>query len=369
MRSISVSNLTKRFGRLKAINDVSFEVKDGEYLCVLGSTGSGKTTLLRLISGIIQPTEGEVMFGGIRINQVPVEERAAVYVPQTYALFPHLTVLENVTYGPLSKNVPRSQAEQSAHRVLKMVRLDKRAGAYPNELSGGMQQRVALARGLASGAETLLLDEPLGALDISLRLELRKELRRLSKESGFTVIHVTHDQEEALTIADRILVLRHGKLQQHSTPYHIYNKPQNIFVANFVGNSNFLEGVIEKRNTINSVVQLRQNLMVRVADVSFEPEEPVVVSVRENMLTLSHLPYGNELNRYSGEIETIHFLGEWKRYTIRLANKDIVAIRVPISSAMDSLTEGDWVSVSFDPVHTHVYESPAQGLKRELEVY
>lgn len=369
MPSISVSNLTKRFGGLKALDGISFEVRDGEYLCVLGSTGSGKTTLLRIISGIIQPTEGEVMFGGVRVNQVPAEERDAVYVPQTYALFPHLTVLENVAYGPLSKNVSRSEAEQSAHRVLKMVRLDARAGAYPNELSGGMQQRVALARGLASGAKTLLLDEPLGALDIRLRLELRTELRRLAKESRLTVIHVTHDQEEAMTIGDRILVLRHGKLQQHSTPFHIYNRPENIFVANFVGNSNFLEGVVEKRNSVNSLVRLREDLMVRVADVSFEPEEPVVVAVRENMLILSPWPHGDELNRLSGEVETIHFLGGWKRYTVRLANRDIIAVRVPIGSAMDSVAEGDWVSVSYDPAHTHVYESPTQGLKRELEVY
>lgn len=369
MPSINVSNLTKRFGSLKALDGVSFEVRDGEYLCILGSTGSGKTTLLRLISGIIQPTEGEVAIGGVMVNHVPAEERDAVYVPQTYALFPHLTVLENIIYGPLSKNVPRSEAEELAYRVLKMVKLEMRAGAYPNELSGGMQQRVALARGLASGSKTLLLDEPLGALDVRLRLELRTELKRLAKESNFTVIHVTHDQDEAMTIGDRILVLRYGKIQQHSTPFHIYNRPKNTFVANFVGNSNFFEGVIEKRDNVKSIVRLRENLTINVADVSFEPEEPVVVAVREHMLTLSTDPHDKEQNRLSGEIETIHFLGGWKRYSVRLTNRDILAVRVPISLAKDSVTEGEWVSLSFDPTNTHVYEFPPKGLKRELEVY
>jgi len=366
---ISVRNLTKRFGPLKAVDDISFEVRDGEYLCVLGSTGSGKTTLLRLISGIIQPTEGGIFFGGMDVSGVPAEERDAVYVPQTYALFPHLTVLENVAYGPLSKEVPRSEAGESALRVLRMVRLDARADAYPNELSGGMQQRVALARGLASGSNTLLLDEPLGALDIRLRVELRTELRRLAKESGLTVIHVTHDQEEAMTIGDRILVLRHGKLQQHSTPFHVYNRPGNIFVANFVGNSNFLEGIVENREVIGSVIRLRENLRVKVADVSFEPEEPVVVAVREEKLSISPRARGGKENRFSGEVEAIHFLGEWTRYTVRLTNGDQVAARVPTGSPVKAVAVGDWVSVSFSPVHTHVYESPTIGLQRELEVY
>jgi ABC-type Fe3+/spermidine/putrescine transport system ATPase subunit len=367
--SISVRNLTKRFESVKAIDDVSFEVRDGEYLCVLGSTGSGKTTLLRLISGIIKPTEGEIFFGDADVSDVPTEERDAVYVPQTYALFPHLTVLENVSYGPLSKDVPKSEAEESAFKVLRMVRLDTRAEAYPNELSGGMQQRVALARGLASGSSTLLLDEPLGALDVRLRLELRTELRRLAKDSGLTVIHVTHDQEEAMTIGDRILVLRHGKLQQHSTPFHIYNRPKNIFVANFVGNSNFLEGIVENREVIGSMIRLRENLKVKVADVSFEPEEPVVVAVREEKLSINPRARNGKENRFSGEVEAINFLGEWTRYTVRLVNGDRVAARVPLGSLVKSVAVGDWVSLSFNPVHTYVYEAPTIGLQRELEVY
>jgi ABC-type Fe3+/spermidine/putrescine transport system ATPase subunit len=369
MPTITVRNLSKRYRTLKALDNISFKVRNGEYLCVLGPTGSGKTTLLRLISGITIPTEGEVLFDDVRVNDIPAEDRNAIYMPQTYALFSHLTVLENVAFGPLSKDVSRIEAEETAYDVLRMVKLDGRANDYPNELSGGMQQRVALARGLASGAETLLLDEPLGALDIRLRVELRRELRRLAKESHLTIIHVTHDQKEAMAIGDRILVLQHGKLQQHSTPFHIYNRPRNIFVANFVGNTNFLEGIVDKRNNTHSLVRLREGLSFSVADVTFEPEEPIVLAMREAKLTISPEARYDEKNRASGEVEAKHFLGEWIRYTIKLTNGDILAVRVPISSDIVSISEGDWVSVSFDPSHTYVYEFPAQGLKRELEAY
>lgn len=367
--SISAIGLTKRFGSIKAIDDISFDVKNGEYTCILGSTGSGKTTLLRLISGIIQPTEGDIEFQGRRMNEVPAEERNAVYVPQTYALFPHLTVLENVSYGPLSKNYSHAEAEESAMRVLRMVKLDHRVDSYPNELSGGMQQRVALARGLASGSKTLLLDEPLGALDARLRLELRGELRKLAKESELTVIHVTHDQEEAMAIGDRILVLRYGKLQQYSTPFHVYNRPRNLFVANFVGNTNFLEGIVEKRDLFGSVIRLREGLQVKVADVSFETNESIVVALREEKLMISHEPYPKESeNRLSGEVIETHFLGEWVRYSVRLVNGDVISSRVPVGSSLE-LRNGSWASLSFEPVNTYVYESPAIGLQSELEVY
>jgi putative spermidine/putrescine transport system ATP-binding protein len=369
MTSIKISNLTKRFEHVKALDGVSFDVRDGEYICILGSTGSGKTTLLKLIAGLIKPTEGEVLFRDINVNHIPPENRNAVYVPQTYALFPHLTVLENVAYGPLSKEVSRAEAHEIAHRILKMVRLDARSNAYPYELSGGMQQRVALARGLASGAEILLLDEPLGALDIRLRLELRIELKALAKENGLTVIHVTHDQEEAMAIGDRILVLRHGRLQQYSTPFHIYNKPENIFVANFVGNSDFFEGIVVRRNCSSSTIRLRENLSINVSDVSFEPEEHVVVAVREERLRISNEARGDEVNRVSGEVEAVYFLGAWRRYTVRLVNKDVIAIRVPIGSSQDVINVGEWVSISFNPSITQVYEAPHYELKDELEVY
>ncbi len=367
MPSLRLLNVTKRFGGRKALDDVTFEVRDREYLCVLGSTGSGKTTLLRSIAGILRPDEGEIFIDGKRANEVTPEERNAVYVPQSYALFPHMTVLDNVMFGPLSKEISRAAAEETATRVLKLVRLDRRADAFPSELSGGMQQRVALARGLASGSNLLLLDEPLGALDVRLRLELRGELRKLAKDSGFTVIHVTHDQEEAMTIGDRILVLRRGKLQQHGTPYHVYNRPERIFVANFVGNTNFLEATVKSRGKKGSTLRLREDLEVRVLDPSFEPEEAVIVAIREEKTRITPEPVGDEPNRLSGEVKEVHFLGSYIRYAVRLTNGDEVAARLPVGEAEAEIRHGDWVSISFDPADTHIYEYPTLGLPSELE--
>ena len=367
MPNLSLTGVTKRFGDIKALDDVTFEVRDGEYLCVLGSTGSGKTTLLRSIAGIVRPEEGGIAFDGHEFNDVPVEERNAVYVPQTYALFPHMTVLSNVTFGPIARGAGREAAEETARDVLKMVKLDRRADAYPRELSGGMQQRVALARGLASGAKLLLLDEPLGALDIRLRLELRAELRRLAKESGLTVIHVTHDQEEAMTIGDRILVLRKGRVQQHGTPYHVYMRPEKIFVANFVGNTNFLEGVVDRTDRDGSLLRLRENLIVRTTDSSFEPEEAVITAVREEKTRVSPVPKGDEQNRLSGEVREVQFLGSYVRYVVRLTNGDEVAARAPVHQVEAGIQRGDWVSVSFDPALAQLFEYPPLGLARELE--
>ncbi len=367
MPSLRLLNVTKRFGAIKALDDVTFEVRDGEYLCVLGSTGSGKTTLLRSIAGILKPDEGGVFIDGEDAASLAAEERNAVYVPQTYALFPHMTVLENVMFGPLAKDVDGAEAEETAMRVLRLVKLDRRADAFPNELSGGMQQRVALARGLASGAKLLLLDEPLGALDVRLRLELRGELRKLAKESGLTVIHVTHDQEEAMTVGDRILVLRKGHIQQHGTPFHVYTRPENIFVANFVGNTNFLEAIVDDRSRDGSTLRLREGLNVSVHDTSFEPGEAVIATIREEKVSVSAEPRGDEPNRLSGEVRAVQFLGSFTRYVVRLTNGDELAARVPIRLTEAGVNEGDWVSVSFDPEDTYVYEYPALGLPSELE--
>ncbi|MBS7610407.1 ABC transporter ATP-binding protein, partial [Candidatus Bathyarchaeota archaeon] len=273
MPSLRLVNVTKRFGSIEALDDVTFNVSDGEYLCILGPTGSGKTTLLRLLAGLLEPDGGAIYFDEKPFIDVPPEERNVAYVPQTYALFPHMTVLENVMFGPSARGLRYSESYRMAMEALKMVRLAHRADAFPHELSGGMQQRVALARALASGAKLLLLDEPLGALDARLRIELRRELKALAKTSGLTVVHVTHDQEEAMAIGDRILVLRNGRVQQHGTPFHVYRKPENLFVASFMGSSNFLEGIVVQRNRRGSLLRLRGNLELRVADTSHMPKK------------------------------------------------------------------------------------------------
>ncbi len=368
MPSLRLIDVSKRFGRVRAIDGVTFEARDGEYLCVLGPTGSGKTTLLRLVAGIIRPDEGEIEFDGLPVGEVPAEDRNAVYVPQSYALFPHLDVLENVMYGPLAKEVPRDEARETAMRFLRMMRLEGRADALPKELSGGMQQRVALARGLASGADLLLLDEPLGALDARLRIELRGELRDLAKDQGATVVHVTHDQEEAMSVGDRVLVLRGGRVQQHGTPYHVYASPANLFSANFIGNSNFLEGVVTQREREGSTVRLREGLRLIVSDTSHEPEEPVIVSIREEKTGIQSGPPPPGEASLPGEVSEIHFLGSFVRCGVKLDNGDRVAAMIPIGRR-ELFRPGERVRVVYDPRNTLVYDYPTLGLRRELEVY
>jgi ABC-type Fe3+/spermidine/putrescine transport system ATPase subunit len=366
MPTISLRNISKHFGSTHALEDVNFDVKDGEYLCILGSTGSGKTTLLRTISGIIKPDHGEVIFDEKNVNNVAAEERNTVYVPQTYALFPHLRVIENVCFGPISRGEDIDTAMRKAMEVLKLVRLDKRADAYPGELSGGMQQRVALARGLASGAQLLLLDEPLGALDARLRIELRTELKKLVKENGFTVIHVTHDQDEAMSIGDRIMILRKGIVQQVGTPFHVYLRPQSIFVANFIGHTNFLEGTVMKRNSKGSIIRLRGGMQVMVEDVSHIAEEPIVIGIREEKTKIFDHPI-EAPNAIRGEVTEANFMGTFIRYEVRLDNGDIVAILHPSDSSLARLHLGDRVVVTFEPTNTVVFDYPTFGLNRELE--
>lgn len=369
MPTLQLIEVSKRFGRVKALDGVTFEVKDGDYLCVLGPTGSGKTTLLRLVAGILRPDEGEISFNGKPVNEVAVEDRNAVYVPQSYALFPHMSVLANVMYGPLARGVPRNAARDTAMRLLRMVRLEKRADALPRELSGGMQQRVALARGLASGADLLLLDEPLGALDARLRIELRWELRSLAKDSGATVIHVTHDQEEAMSVGDRVLALRGGKVQQQGTPYHVYASPVNIFAANFIGSSNFLEGVVAHRNREGCTIRLRQGLKITVSDTSHELDESVIVAVREEKTSVQPPSLQSGLPSLPGEVSAVRFLGSFVRCEVTLDNGDHVATKIPIGRLGRQLTQGERVSVVYDPRNTLVYDYPPMGLRRELEAY
>ncbi|MEM3693698.1 MAG: ABC transporter ATP-binding protein [Candidatus Bathyarchaeia archaeon] len=369
MPSLRLVNVSKRFGRIEALDDVTFNVSDGEYLCVLGPTGSGKTTLLRILAGLLAPDGGTIYFDEKPFIDVPAEERNVAYVPQTYALFPHMTVLENVMFGPLARGLRYAEAYRMAMEALKMVRLAHRADALPHELSGGMQQRVALARALASGAKLLLLDEPLGALDARLRIELRRELRALAKASGSTVIHVTHDQEEAMTIGDRILVLRNGRVQQHGTPFHVYRKPGNLFVASFVGSSNFLEGIVAQRNRKGSLLRLRGNLELRVSDTSHMPGEVVIIALREEMVRLKKGEGSQGKSALLGDVLDARFLGNSIRYRVRLENGDLIAARIPTGVLRNSFKPGDRVLVTFDPGDALIYGYPALGLFKELEAY
>ena len=244
MPSIELKGIRKSYGSIRAADGLDLEVRSGEYLCLLGPTGAGKTTTLRVLAGLIKPDSGTVTFEGKDMARVEPEDRKAVLLSQTYSLFPQLTVAENILFGPEINRETEDQKTRTLSDMLDMVRLTTRADAYPRELSGGMQQRTALARALASGADTLLLDEPLRALDARLRISLRYELRSLAKALGITTVHVTHDQDEALVMADRIAVIRNGKILQIGTPGEVFDHPNSPFIANFVGQSNFFVGKV-----------------------------------------------------------------------------------------------------------------------------
>ncbi|HHW14312.1 MAG TPA: ABC transporter ATP-binding protein [Firmicutes bacterium] len=239
--SVQIEKVSKVFGKTDVLRGIDLEVGDGEFLSVLGPSGCGKTTLLRIIAGFTAPTQGEVLMDGQVVTHKPARERGIGMVFQHYALFPNLTVYENVAFGLRAKRTPQAKVDERVRSLLKLVRLEGKEGAYPHQLSGGQQQRVAVARALAISPRVLLLDEPLSALDAKVRLELRYELKRIQREAGIVTIYVTHDQEEALSISDRVVVLEEGIVRQVGSPEEIYLRPRSRFVAEFVGVTNLLE--------------------------------------------------------------------------------------------------------------------------------
>ena len=367
MPRVSFVSVTKSFGKVAALDGVSFDVSDGQYLCVLGPTGSGKTTLLKLLAGLLKPDEGTIYFDGKPVNNVNAQDRNAVYVPQQYALFPHLTVLQNVAFGPLARGKPASIALETASAALDLVRLSWRAQALPNELSGGMQQRVALARGLASGAGLLLLDEPLGALDARLRLDLRHKLRDLVKQSGFTAIHVTHDQDEAMSVGDEIMILRNGRLQDYGPQRRVYRRPASIFVANMIGGASFLEGIVDTTVGETALINLRGGLTIQAPSKTLTLTAPVILALRKERIRMSRDRLEME-NVFKGEIRGVRFLGNSKEYLIRIPNGDIIASRRFAESEDDAFKIGEEVLVGFLESDALVFEYPAEGLRKELDV-
>ncbi len=366
MPDVRVVNVTKRYGNVYALNNVSLTIKDQEYFSLLGPSGCGKTTLLRVIAGLIEPDCGEIYIGDRRVDKDPPEDRDIGFVFQTFALFPHMTAWSNVLYGPKVKNFNQKQAETIGQEVLELVKLSERLNAYPSELSGGMMQRIAVARALAAGAKTLLLDEPLGQLDAKVRNEIRYEIRRMAKDLKITAIHVTHDQSEAMSISDRIAVMKKGKIVQIGSPQELYMNPNSLFVAHFIGESNFLEGYITEANG-STEVELRQGLRIKaINERNIKQGERVVLAIRPETCEMKrgHIPSENGL---FGRVEKTTFEGTVVRYEIRLENGDRFVINRP------SLTEG-WTSIGEEVTITypldkaHLFPYPEAGLTEEIAV-
>lgn len=366
MPNIRVVNLTKKYGSLYALDNVSLTIHDQEYFSLLGPSGCGKTTLLRLIAGLIEPDSGEIYIGDKRVDKVSPEDRDIGFVFQTFALFPHMTAWSNVIYGPKVKNYDAKQAETIGHEVLELVKLDERLDAYPSELSGGMMQRIAVARALAAGAKTLLLDEPLGQLDAKVRNEIRYEIRRMAKDLKLTAIHVTHDQAEAMSISDRIAVMKKGKIVQVGTSQELYMNPNSLFVAHFIGESNFLEGFITKANG-QSEVELREGLKVKANNkLNILHGERVVLAIRPETCEMKkgHIAAENSL---FGKIEKATFEGTVVRYEIRLENGDRFIINRP-SLTEDWVSIGEEVTINYPLNKAHLFPYPEAGLAEEIKV-
>jgi spermidine/putrescine ABC transporter ATP-binding subunit len=350
---IEVENLTKRFGALVVVDGISFAIEEGELFTLLGPSGCGKTTLLRLIAGFYAPDGGEVRFDGRVVNDVPPHERGIGMVFQNYALWPHMTVTGNIAYGLKLRKLGQAEIGKRVKEVLDKVRLAGLGERYPGQLSGGQQQRVALARALVLNPKILLLDEPLSNLDAKIRIEVRAEIRTLQKELGITTVYVTHDQEEALTLSDRIAVFNQGKVLQVGAPKTLYERPANRFVADFIGINNLIDG------TVQAVDAQRQRLRVQTAlgelmtlsEQNLRAGEPCVVAIRPENMALDGAPAA-DVNRLPGRISFAAYLGDTLRYDVDLGQgvKFKIDIRDPWHHAQRDM--GSAVTVSFPAAST-----------------
>lgn len=309
MTPIRIQDVRKQFGPTLALDDVSLEIGAGELFFLLGPSGCGKTTLLRSLAGFVQPDAGEIYFGDKPVSRLPPRSRGSAMVFQAYALWPHMTVADNVAYGLRVRGLGRADITRRVEQALKLVRMEGFGDRRPTQLSGGQQQRVAVARALVIEPRVLLLDEPLSNLDARLRDELREEIRRLHDETGLTMVYVTHDQKEALALADRLAVMDRGRMIQVGTPLDVYNRPGNRFVAGFLGDSNFLPGKVRRAGTGEWVVDTAAATLVAMPGAGSPAEgSPVVCSVRPHALAVDAT--GGAPNRISACVENMAFLGE-----------------------------------------------------------
>ena len=353
---IRIENLSKRFGEFKALDDVSLEIRDGEFVCFLGPSGCGKTTLLRAIAGLDPQTAGRIVMRGADVSQLPPARRDFGIVFQSYALFPHLTVEDNVCYGMHGKGITKAAMKRRAAELLQLVGLPEQGRKHPAQLSGGQQQRVALARALATSPGLILLDEPLSALDARVRAHLRKEIKDLQRDLGVTTIMVTHDQEEAMTMADRIVVMRAGRIEQIGTPLEVYGQPANAFVASFIGEMNFLPAQVRGDNIISIGDKRLQ------ADTSgVRAGREVVAAIRPEDIQVNGV-HASHANTLQAQIETSEYLGPVVR--ARLSGGDLrdTPLRADLSMNLVralGLSNGVKLPVTLPLERLRVYEREA----------
>jgi len=353
-KNLVLEGITKHFDKTVAVQNMNLEVEEGEFVCFLGPSGCGKTTTLRMIAGFEIPTSGIIKYKGKVINDIIPQKRNFGIVFQSYALFPHMTVAENVGFGLKMRKMPKSQIYKRVDELLKLVGLSDQKYKYPPELSGGQQQRVALIRSLATYPEILLLDEPLSALDAKIRVNLRAEIKRVQKELGITMVYVTHDQEEALSISDRVIVMNHGYIEQVDRPIEIYKNPRTRFVADFVGTSNFFEGelggdtIINKNTGLNFKISSDALARLKISMGN------VIIAIRPEKIQLYKdiqkiLPEIEEKNIKKGTIEVVNFLGVIVRSLVKLEDKHVLVDITEKDFEKSLFKMGDSVKLYFPP--------------------
>ena len=371
---IDIVHLSKRYGAHYAIHDLSLAISAGQFVALVGPSGCGKTTLLRLLAGFLVPDAGQICFDGQPVQHQPPEQRPTALVFQNYALWPHKTAFENVAYGLRVRRWPRHAIDQRVAAMLALVELAPFAARYPNQLSGGQQQRVALARAFAVDPAILLLDEPLANLDAQTRVQMRAELRRLHEQVGRTTVYVTHDQEEALDIADVVVVLRAGKLEQVGTPADVYECPQTTFVAAFIGNSTLLAGRIQKVTPTDIQIVLDVNstdtpLLHAPVIVAHRthwrsapplPGQAVSVTIKPEYLTIV-ADTSDQTNVIDGVVQRSSYLGARRQITV---TTPCGSMQVRLSSdtverAASSIRSGSRIRLSLPAQHLHVFASDA----------
>jgi len=359
-KQLVLENISKHFGSLVAVQNVDLVIEPGEFICFLGPSGCGKTTLLRIITGFEQQTIGNLIYDGIVINDVIPQKRDFGIVFQSYALFPNMTVHQNIAFGLNMRKVPKRLSDERVSEILQLVGLTEWERHYPSQLSGGQQQRVALGRAIAIKPRVLLLDEPLSALDAKIRLRLRTVIKKLQEELGITMIYVTHDQEEALAMADRVVIMRNGEIRQIGTPWEIYKEPKTSFIAEFVGISNFITAKKKNRKA-----QFGQLEMV-VSNLDDTDSETVYLAIRPENIELldENISSENYLlsNIVEVEAEIINFLGAIVRVTFTLEAEEMIVDISEKEFEKIKLRRKDKVKLYFPPDAFHVYSELFQKL-------
>lgn len=363
MSELILENVSHYYGSTAAADGVALHIQQGEFFALLGPSGSGKTTILRLIAGFIAPQSGRIMIGGEEVQDMPVHQRNIGFVFQNYALFPHMNVIQNVAFGLESQRAPRAIIQERVKEALALVQLTGFERRKPAQLSGGQQQRVALARALVTQPRVLLLDEPLAALDRKLRAEMQVELRQLQQRLGITTIFVTHDQEEAMTLSDRIAVLQAGKVAQVGEPSRVYEQPRSQFVAEFLGMSNIFTGIVNSIEENRVQVMLQNQVIIHAMSRVNHPQGAGIRAVvrPERMHIHSMLPSANTLNSMSAHITHISHIGSSITYHLVSAAGTALIVFEQYGIRRDVLKVGQEVYVAWQPEHTLILDDEADA--------